>query len=155
MTRVGWKHWRAVQRPSGATRLEQRTEKCVLLVYPRNWANAKGPASWITSCSDEPHAVDTARGPLYDHPGYREKRGHAETLSVAKAAAKRAAAALEKPERKRRADADEIEAIAKDAEKSARGLRKFDPEKADKLRADARRLRAQMFEGVKMKRRRR
>jgi len=137
------KKWRtAVSWPN--TVLQRETAKCVLSVLPDarpgtfDWADNKGPASWEATCSGG--SLDAASVRL---------RGRAQTLSAAKAAASRAAKKLEHT---RRADANEIEAIAKDAEKQARGLRKFDPEKANKLRADARRLRAQMFEGARKRR---
>jgi ERCC4-type nuclease len=91
----------------------------------------------------------------FDAPDYHERRGHAETLNAAKAAAKRAADVHMLKTRKRRPDAEAIEAIAKDAEREARGLRTFDPAKAKALRAKARETRKQMFEGAKIKRRRR
>jgi hypothetical protein len=141
--------WKTVRRPSGASVLEQRTPKCRLLVYLRNWANPRGPASWIASCGGNEmpeRALD------FDAPDYHERRGHAETLNAAKAAAKRAADAHMLKTRKRRPDADAIEAIAKDAEREARGLRTFDPAKAKALRAKARETRKQMFEGARKRR---
>lgn len=68
--------WRKFHRASGSTGYEHKLIGCTLLVYPRDWVNPKGPATYTASCYGQ------------------QKRGEARTLHAAKSAAAAAARRL-------------------------------------------------------------
>lgn len=60
------RRWQQFHRQSGATGFERRVAGCTVLVYPRDWTNRNGPATYTASCYGQ------------------NKRGEAKTLSAAK-----------------------------------------------------------------------
>lgn len=139
--------WKQISRPSGLSVFERKTRNCVVWVWPRNWTNRNGPATWTARCSDNPLNVDKPQRPDYMDVGFEEHVGRADKLTMAKSAAIRSAERADARRKKLKPDHADIESIARDADKQARAIVKSDPAAAKRLRAEARRIREEKFAG--------